>query len=246
MRRIILFLSLILNLSALSATVWIVVPALSYELWLVSVLASEWSLGFAALALSGIALAVFARILGAKRFWLWSSAIGAVAILIAFYPVASAFSEARAHNVSLSAARYLQGFWNSQSSPEKIDGEFTTRTFAIVDGVELRLDAYQPSTEIVNKKAAIVVVHGGSWSGGARNDFPEWISARTSAPSRRFTRRPIYCGRMTIRRINLLSTVRRRSNDLSAATRANPPRRANVSGSRRQLYMLRRPPRQLC
>ena len=174
MSRILIVLSFILNSVAVFATVWIIFPALSYELWLVSVLASEWSLGFAALALIGIAFAVLARAFGAKRLWLVSLLIGATAILIALYPVASAFSAARAHNVLLSATQYLRGFWNNQSSPEKVADEFTTRTFANVDGVELRLDVYAPPAEIVNKNAAIVIVHGGSWSGGARNDFPNW------------------------------------------------------------------------
>lgn len=175
MSRVLVALSFILSLLALLATMWIVVPALSYELWLVSVLASEWSLGFAAFALFGIVFAILAGFYGAKRFWLWSSSlIGAAAILIALYPVASALAAARAHNVSLSAAQYLKGFWDARSSPAKVAGEFTTHVFANVDGGELRLDVYAPSAGIANKNAGVVVVHGGSWNAGARSDFPNW------------------------------------------------------------------------
>ena len=159
----------IINLAALAMTIWIVVPAPSYSVWLFSVLASEWSLGFGAVALFGIICALVSRRKNGGRFWVVSFLLGAAAFLISLYPFFSAYQAANRQNVSLSGSEYLAGFGRQNS-----EFDFTTRAFANVGGADLKVDIYLPPNGVKKNGAGIVVVHGGSWSSGERNDFPQW------------------------------------------------------------------------
>ncbi|MDT5156991.1 MAG: hypothetical protein QOH51_1348 [Acidobacteriota bacterium] len=177
-------LSLTLNVMALLAggasllaSVWIVLPAPSRSLWLVAVAASEWSLYLAALGALGIVCALLARAAGGGRvLWLPSLIAGSLAIVFSLYPLASAFVAARAEGVSLSLRQYAEGFVRGVTGGVSEDerGAFTTHTFATVEGRELRLDVYLPPEGVARSGAAVVVVHGGSWGGGERSDFPRW------------------------------------------------------------------------
>lgn len=51
--------------------------------------------------------------------------------------------------------------------------EFQTRVFAKTNETELKVDIYSPSAETQTGKS-VIVIHGGSWNGGVRNDFPQW------------------------------------------------------------------------
>ncbi len=168
-------LSFILTATALLATMWIVVPAPFYNVWLLSVLASEWSLLFGTLALFGIVAGFAARAVGSK-FRFVSVAIGGFAVLLSLYPSFSAYSAAQKQGVSLSLRQYLAGFPNlrNKDSAETNALEYTTHTFGNADGNELRLDAYLPPDNVESIGAGIIVVHGGSWNAGERNDFPQW------------------------------------------------------------------------
>jgi acetyl esterase/lipase len=169
-------LALLAGVAALLAAVWIVVPAPSRSLWLVAVAASEWGLFLAALGAFGILCGLSARAAGGGRLWLPSSIAGVLAIVFGLYPLASALVVARARGVSLSLRQYAAGVTGRLNGGASEDGvgAFTTHTFAIVEGRELRLDAYLPPEGVVSSGAAIVVVHGGSWGGGERSDFPSW------------------------------------------------------------------------
>ncbi|MEJ7860240.1 MAG: hypothetical protein WKF90_01265, partial [Pyrinomonadaceae bacterium] len=98
------FLSLLFSVTALFAVVWIVVPAPFYNLWLFSVLTSEWSLGFGALALLGILFGVlgFQSARQSKKFNFFPIIIGAFAILISLYPFCSTLLTAQKEGISLS------------------------------------------------------------------------------------------------------------------------------------------------
>lgn len=159
----------IINLAALTALIWIVVPAPSYNVWLFSVLASEWSLGFGAVALFGIICALVSRRKNNGKFWIVSFSFGASAFLISLYPFFSAYQAARLQNTSLSWREYFSGFGRQNS-----EFNFLTRTFANVDGIELKVDIYLPPAEVEKNGTGIIVVHGGSWNSGERNDFPQW------------------------------------------------------------------------
>lgn len=160
------FLSLIASAAAFGAAIWIVVPAPIYEIWLLSVAASEWSLALSALALGGIAGAL---IFGRGKTRAATIFLGSVAFLISLYPVVSAFAAAQKHNVPLSPRRYAAGFFGQEKQIGK-----ETFTFAEVGGKRLELDVYAPPPDVAKNGAAVIVVHGGSWNAGTRSDFPRW------------------------------------------------------------------------
>ena len=165
------FLPLLLNSVALLAVIWIVVPAPAYNIWLFSVAASEWSLWFGALALIGVICSLFNR---NGNLWLASLAVGSIAFIISLYPLFSVVSTAREQNVSLSFERYFNGLWKEKGSSKGDTKNFTTHTFAQIDGRDLQLDVYLPTQNTANNGASLIVVHGGSWSAGERSDFPQW------------------------------------------------------------------------
>ncbi len=178
MRRTLNIISLITSAAALLASVWIVFPAPAYNVWLFSVAASEWSLALVALAVFGIMCGLLERVFGGgKRLWLVSSCVGIVAVLFALYPLFSSMFVAREHGVSLSLRQYITGSSGDaddrHAPSERLVG-FKTYTFASVDGVALRLDAYLPPDDVERNGAGVIVVHGGSWSAGERSDFPQW------------------------------------------------------------------------
>ena len=164
-------LPLLLNSTVLLAIIWIIVPAPAYNVWLFSVAAGEWSLWFGMTALAGIIFGLFNR---NGNLWLASLTIGSIAFIISLYPLFSVVSVARQQNVSPSFERYFSGLWKENRSSKDDAKVFTTYTFAQVDGKDLQLDVYLPTQNTANNGASLIVVHGGSWSGGARNDFPQW------------------------------------------------------------------------
>lgn len=173
--KIIRILPLILNLTALLAVIWIVVPAPSSGIWLFSVAVSEWSLWFGAIALIGTILALPIRFSHGKgKIWLASAIVGGLVSLVSLYPFFSVLSLAREHNVSLSFRRYFSAVWNQNNSSENIKANVSTYTFATVEEKDLQLDVYLPTNKSADNGAGVIVVHGGSWNGGKRGDFPQW------------------------------------------------------------------------
>lgn len=162
---------LLLNSIALLAVVWIIIPAPAYNIWLFSVAASEWSLWFGALASIGVIYSLFDR---DGKLWLVSLIIGIFALIISLYPLFSVVSTAREQNVSLSAGRYFNGLRTENRSSKDDAKNFTTYTFDRIGGKDLQSDVYLPTENNANNGASLIVVHGGSWSAGERNDFPQW------------------------------------------------------------------------
>ena len=175
MSRLLIFLSATSSVIALLSVIWIVVPAPSYYIWLYSVAVSEWSLWFGALALFGVVCALAARFFyGNQNVWLASVFIGGLAFVISLYPFFSVISAARQENVSLSLKRYLSGL-SANGNPSKIQTkDFVTYAFARVGEIDLKLDVYSPPENTATGGAGVIVVHGGSWNGGTRSDFPLW------------------------------------------------------------------------
>ena len=172
------FLAVLFSVSALFAVVWIIVPAPVYHLWLFSVLAGEWSLGFGALASIGVFLGFlwFRFAHESRKFSFFSIMTGAVAVLISLYPLGSAFLTAQKEKIPLSFGQYILGLRSetNDDSAAATKNDFTTRTFADVDGNALQMDFYLPPSDVKALGAGVIVVHGGSWSAGGRNDFPQW------------------------------------------------------------------------
>lgn len=151
--------------------IWIIIPAPAYQLWLFSVVVSEWSLW---LGMFSIIAIIFSFLIlsskGKSNFWIAPLIISTIALLISLYPFISVLPLAKEQNVSLSFSEYFSGLIG-----EKLSGiNFTTQTFSTVGGQQLQLDIYFPSIKNENNGASIIVIHGGSWNAGNRNDFPQW------------------------------------------------------------------------
>lgn len=169
---LIIILALLCSVFAAFVTLWIVVPAPAYQLWLVAVAASEWSLWCGALGLLGAVFGFAALRLGSRRaVVLLPLVLGIAALMLGLLPPLQAWRVARANDVELSLRRYLFGAGDAHS---KVEAQ--TITYATIDGQRLELDAYLPSGagDGTTRRAAIIVVHGGSWNGGEKSDFPQW------------------------------------------------------------------------
>jgi len=170
LRLTLLTLALLCSTCAALFTIWIVMPALSYRLFQVAVAASEWSLWFGALGLAGAALGLLALAAGSSwPAWLALS-LGVAAVGLAMIPPLDAWRVARANKIELSLRQYL--FGSPVDAPASI--ERTIETYAIVEGQTLKLDVYLSPLKEELKRPAIIIVHGGSWSAGERNDYPQW------------------------------------------------------------------------
>jgi len=165
----------VLSLGALILTLLTVVPAPSYAIWRISVGAIELSLGLGLLgllgALLGILLVRSSNIVGSLILICGIAAFG-----LGLLPFLRARTTAAREGQRLSIARYFTGFLSSA-----LDVEITRDlVFAEVDGQSLRLDIYRspPSSGTLGAAApAVIVAHGGSWSGGAKGEFAAWSRA---------------------------------------------------------------------
>ncbi len=92
-------------------------------------------------------------------------------MVIGMLPPLQAWRVARANDVELSLRQYLFG---ASEAHGKVEAQAIT--YATIDGQALKLDAYLPAGagEAATRRAAIIVVHGGSWNGGEKSDFPQW------------------------------------------------------------------------
>ena len=155
---------------ALVSVVWILISAPAYYVWLYSVAVSEWSLWFGIIALLGVILALL-------DYAFYKSGvvtaiaviIGATAFLISLYPLLTTLQTAREKNVSLSFRQYFSGLTNGESK-----NQFETYVFKMGNETELKMDVFTPPENVVSHGASVIVIHGGSWNAGERNDFPQW------------------------------------------------------------------------
>jgi len=168
LRLIVVSLALLFSSSAALISVWIVIPAPLVILWIVAVGASEWSLWFGLLGLIGVILALWGLALGSRwPAWL-ALGLAVLTMVFAAVPPLQSLPVARANNVRLSLAQYIFGLPIQQTAQRQ------TVPFAAVDGQSLVLDVYTPSQPAATTRPAIIVIHGGSWSGGQKSDFPRW------------------------------------------------------------------------
>jgi acetyl esterase/lipase len=168
MNRFLNIISMVCAALSLGSAIWIVVPALSPSIWLYSVAVSEWSLWFAMLALAGTICALGNYYYFQNGFSLAAGAVCVIALLLALYPFLTALRTAREKNVELSFKQYFSGLTNSYA----VEGK--PQTFVFKPDGDLKLDVYTPPEGVLPNGASVVVVHGGSWSGGGRSDFPQW------------------------------------------------------------------------
>ncbi len=168
MNHFLILTSLFCGVIALVSVVWILVPAPFYHVWLYSVAVSEWSLWFGIIALFGVILAVIDYSFHKNiNVAIIAVIIGVTAFLISLYPFFSSLKVAREKNVSLSFGQYFSGLTNNKSN-----NKFTTHVFKSGENA-LKMDVYAPENSVANG-ASVIVIHGGSWNAGERNDFPQW------------------------------------------------------------------------
>jgi len=168
--------AIVCSAAALFMELWVIVPAPIYHLWLIAVLASEWSLHIGFVGLGGALLGAFTARRGRGAYAGLAVLCGMLAFAISLYPLLSAWRAAASHKVEISAVRNL--FASASPAP----GAAQTFEFANVDGRALQLDAYLPDappssegqTQAITHRPAVVVIHGGSWRSGERSDFPQW------------------------------------------------------------------------
>lgn len=155
-----------------------------YHLWLAAVVVTGYPLLFAAftfiLVLSGIWIIPY-RITG--------TVIGIAALLLFIVPVARAFFAAEIVNKEIKEAFKKSGVSQvaqPEASPFRFGSMFgslkaclpQTHTYAKYGAISLSLDFYSSAEE--GKKPCIIVVHGGSWSSGDRQQLPELNSLLSS------------------------------------------------------------------
>ncbi len=158
---------LVMTFVALFALIWTVTPGVTYRLFQLSVGAAELSVWIGGLALVGMLFAALAPRPGSRFVPAITILAGLAALVLAAIPPAQARSVARREGVELSLRRYLFGFGKQAPLEETRDV-----VYAEVDGRALRLDVYRPAEHRGETPLpAIVVVHGGSWSGGAKGEF---------------------------------------------------------------------------
>ena len=166
MTRVMPFAALSLSAFALFLTIWIVIRAPHRILWLLSIITSEWSLYVGLVALISVVLGVFTVKGGAPVAGYTSIGLGTLGMLISLYPLIVTAPVASSNGVSLSLGTYVTG--TSSKNPVEI----SSFPFSEANGNPLYLDVY--TRDDAKNRPAVVVVHGGSWNGGTRSDFPKW------------------------------------------------------------------------
>ena len=166
MNRMIPPLALLCSLLTLFLSIWIIVRAPDRIFWLASIVVGEWSLFFGAVSLVGVCTGILSVRNEAMVSGYVSIVCGSIAFLICLYPLVTMLPVASANGAGLSVVRYFTG----RPIPPK--AQVDTHSYSEAEGEPLRLDVY--SQEAPNKRPAIIVIHGGSWNGGTRSDFPAW------------------------------------------------------------------------
>ncbi|MBA3947881.1 MAG: alpha/beta hydrolase [Herpetosiphonaceae bacterium] len=167
--RSMLWLCWVITLPSVLLTLLIVLPAPIYQLWLVAVGVSEWSVWFVVLGSVGLLCGLLAVREGHTTATL-PMLLSVVTIVLALLPVITAQQVANRANVQLSLRRYLIGWDGGERWLEQHDIPFTT-----VNHQTLKLDMYRSDPDLNPDKPLpiVIVVHGGSWSGGTKSDFAQ-------------------------------------------------------------------------
>ncbi len=158
------------SITALLLTLWILVPAQLTVLWLVAVVAGEWSLYFGLLALAGIVLGMFLNHKQRTRAGTLAVGTGLMSLVFVAYPLVTSWPLMQSQEQPPSFKRY---FFGAPSLAQDVVSK--TYSYKEVEGDSIQLDVYRAQeTPVDVYRPAVVVVHGGSWNGGTRSDFPRW------------------------------------------------------------------------
>lgn len=189
MRKSLLILCRLIAAPCALLTLLIVLPAPSYYLWMAAVGVSEWSVWLILTGLISLVCGGGALLKGRRSASAWAGVtLGLVTVVCASVPVVEAYRVAAHRGVSISWGRYFLG--SEQAAALALVDVQRDVEFAAPDGRPLRLDVYQPHPSTRREAGAdapsrplspaVVVIHGGSWSGGVKSDFEtydRWLAA---------------------------------------------------------------------
>jgi acetyl esterase len=151
------------------------VPSSTHPQRFIVMIFKEMSLLLTAFALFGLLMAALAHRSGARKSSLVAAMLCAATVAVSLVPVAQAWKEASAEDVSLSLLGYFaRPAIAADRSPKTV-------TYARPEGVELKADVWRPpgggsagEEDPAKEHPALIVVHGGGWRSGERGDFPLW------------------------------------------------------------------------
>jgi acetyl esterase/lipase len=153
-----------------------------FHLWYVSILVTEFPWVF-----MGIMILLLGWGFGVEKYSALGTVLGMVALIIFASPVVRAYfvsadldkeldeafgkEEHREEKVPFSAVRMITGIGAKAVEPTNI-------IYSTTNGKALSMDFY--ASEIPGKRPCVIIVHGGSWSGGDNKQLPElnWRLAR--------------------------------------------------------------------
>ncbi|MDQ3377585.1 MAG: alpha/beta hydrolase [Actinomycetota bacterium] len=146
------------------------VPATTTPERFIVMIFKETSLLLCAFALLGLFLAAVSYRSGARGSSLVAAVLCAIAVVVSLVPTAEARRAAASEDVSLSLPEYFAAPFSAADRPPE------TATYARPGGEELKLDVWRPSDNagVERGRPAVVVVHGGGWRSGNRDEFPRW------------------------------------------------------------------------
>ena len=167
----------------------IILPAPTHYLWMAAVGVSEWSVWLLPAGLISLLCGASALFTGRRSASAWAGiTLSLVTIVCASVPVVEAYMVAARRGVGLSWSRYL--FGTEQADALALIDVQRDVEFASPEGHPLRLDVYQPHDSMQREPhadstsrpllPAVIVIHGGSWSGGVKSDFAtydRWLAA---------------------------------------------------------------------
>jgi acetyl esterase/lipase len=182
-RKLLLILCWLIVAPGLLLALLIVLPSPSYYLWMAAVAASEWSVWLLVAGLIGLLCVGVVLLKDRRSVSAWAGlTLSLVMVACASVPVIEAYRVAAHEGVRLSWSRYLFGAKRA-ATPVLIDEQRDVE-FAAPDGQPLRLDVYQPHSSSEREQQAnalpvkllpaVIVIHGGSWSGGTKSDFARY------------------------------------------------------------------------
>ncbi|CAF1258526.1 unnamed protein product [Adineta steineri] len=155
-------------------------PAPTSTLWLVSVIASEYSIFFAGLTLITLLSGFFS-----SCCVIFGTVIGLITLFLFLTPII------RAHFIAQQLPSNLKQAFNHINKNTVLNNKLSTNepftigklfrsgpkipyqtfTYVTYDDITLKLD-YYPSA-ITGKRPCVLVIHGGSWISGSRKQLPE-------------------------------------------------------------------------
>jgi acetyl esterase/lipase len=149
-----------------------VFEAPAYYLWLLAIIVSEFPLAFVVISLVIIALGY-----KSKKYRLAVTVIGNLAIVLYLSPLARAYVVAGTLKDEFNTAFGVHSGGNETPFSLRkmfvptIDVSHKTLTYVTYADTALTLNYYQ--SQINGKKPCVIVIHGGSWAKGDKDQLPE-------------------------------------------------------------------------